>query len=742
MMASADGGATDISAVVHPLASVLASIGSSPSALMTVGPEKTPAPETPASTDAAVPAVTVPASSGSSAAEPASAAAPDAAPDMRRDAGPAPATPSSASSTGPAAPALAEPPRPAVDLAALKGAVDLYRKGDLAAADAAASAIPDATSRRLLEWVAIRYMARDLGFARIDAFIRANPDWPTQKLMRRRAEEALVAERQKAKVVRAFFKGQAPLTAGGKIALARALIEEDKGAEAAALVRSAWRNDNFGQEMESRFLETFPELLEAADHRARMETLLFAEDWAGALRVANKAGGDAVKLAKARAAVGRSASNAAQALEEVPKELRKDPAYLFARAQFLRRQEKFVDAGKALTATPRDAVRPDTADEWWTERRLVARKLLDLGEQKLAYEVASGMPADAPAKTRTDAEFHAGWIALRFLNQPLVAEKHFADIAKAASTPMTTARAEYWLGRAAEAAGQPAEEHYRKAAQHGITYYGQLARARLDWRDLPVRRVLRGELTLPDSVGALRAVRMLYEADARDVAQPLMADLANTLEDPGELDALARIPAEKGDARGLLIVGKAATQRGFPLDEHAFPTIGVPELNLAANAIEKPLVFAIARQESAFDPKVVSSAGARGLMQLMPATARQTAQRTGVGYDADKLTADPGYNARLGAAHLGDLVGDWKGSYVLTIASYNAGGGNVRKWIDAYGDPRSSAIDPVDWVERIPFTETRNYVQRVMENLQVYRCRLTERSTLLIGDDFKRGVNR
>ncbi|PSC02736.1 lytic transglycosylase [Alsobacter soli] len=662
----------------------------------------------------------------------------------------APATETAASAPAAAEPAPAEAPaartpdpvvaKPAVDLGAVKAALDLYRKGDRAGGDAAAAAIEDPTARKLLEWTAIRFASRDLGFARIDAFIQANPDWPTQKLMRRRAEEALVAAKLASKTVRAFFRSQPPVTAGGKIALAKALIEDGKGVEAAGMVRAAWRTEAFGPEMESRFLEAFPELIDQADHRARMEMLLFNEDWSDALRAANKAGPEAVKLAKAVAAVGRSASNAAQALDDVPKELRKDPAYLFAQARSLRRQDKPVEAAKALVAVPRDAVRPGDADAWWTERRLVARKLLDANEPKLAYEVAAGMPADAPAQVRADAEFHAGWIALRFLNQPGAAEKHFAEIAKAASTPMTSSRAAYWQGRAAEAAGRPAEEYYRRAAQHGITYYGQLARAKLAIADLPVRRVLQTTITLPDQVGALRAVRMLYDADAAEFARPLVADLAQTLTDPGELDLLARIPAEKNDARALLTIGKAATQRGLPLDDAAFPTIGIPAIELGANAVEKPLVFAIARQESAFDPKVVSSAGARGLMQLMPATAKQTAQRSGLGYDADKLTADPAYNARLGAAHLTDLVGDWKGSYILTIAAYNAGGGNVKKWIEAYGDPRSSAVDPVDWVERIPFTETRNYVQRVMENLQVYRTRLTERSALLIGEDLKRGV--
>jgi soluble lytic murein transglycosylase len=654
----------------------------------------------------------------------------------------APVTPASPEAAPPPAADLAASLPSGIDIAAVRSAIELYRKGDLAGGDAAAAAIADPTARAALEWAAVRFAWRDMGFRRLQAFLDSRPDWPMQSWVRKRCEEALVQTRPAAPVVRAYFAAHPPKTVAGKIALAKALVEAEKMTEAARLVRDTWRNDSFGSDTESRIIEAFPELIEAADHRARATRLLYEEEWTAALRSATKAGPDFAKLAKARVDAARSPSKAAALLEAVPKPLRADPVWVFAKAQALRKSEKFVDAAKAMAGLTRDPASLVDPEAWWTERRLLARKLLDAGEQKLAYEVARGAPADGKTATRIDAEFHAGWIALRFLNDLPAARHHFAEAAALASTPMSISRAAYWQGRAEEAAGRPAEEFYQRAADQPTTYYGQLARAKLVMRELPVRRVRHAQLPSFEGTPLTRAVRLLYAAGARDLAVPLLTDTAQRLDDPGLLDALAGIAAEQGDVRAILSLGKFAGQRGLALDDHAFPTGGVPSFPVPDKAVERPLVFAIARQESSFDPSVVSPAGARGLMQLMPATARMTAQRAGLGFELGKLTEDPAYNARLGATHLVDLMADWKGSYILAIAAYNAGGGNVKKWIEAYGDPRSSAVDPVDWVERIPFTETRNYVQRVLENLQVYRVRLGDSAVLQIDADLKRGVAR
>lgn len=631
---------------------------------------------------------------------------------------------------------------PTPDAAVLRQAIDRYRAGDVEGGDRVRASITDGAARALSEWVAIRSVS-SLGFYRIAEFLRSNPDWPLSPLLRRRAEEALLADRKPPAIVRAFFATQRPATPAGKLALAIAFRADGLERDASAIVRESWREDTFGREFEAKLLDNFPDVVAQADHRYRMERFIFKQNWDAATRVAAFAGKDYIVLVKARRAVEDRSSKAGVALDAVPASLRSDTSYLFARAQNLRRIDKAGEAAKVVAKASRN---PDVlvdGDEWWVERRMIARKLLDNGDPKTAYEVVRNPGAKSNEK-RIEANFHAGWIALRFMNDPVLAAGHFADAAKIAETPISIARSAYWQGRAAEAAGQTddALRFFERAAGHSITYYGQLARAKLGEDRLP----LRPPAILDDpgraafeNLATTKSIRLLKAAGASDLTLPLFVDLALRLNSASQLNAVGDLAAEYRDPRALLVVGKAAVQRGFPLDLHAYPTIGIPAFETIGTPVEKAMVYAIARQESAFDPRAQSGVGARGLMQLMPATARRTAQRFGVNFDQDRLLDDPAYNAKLGSAHLGELMQDWKGSYILAFASYNAGGGNVKKWIDTYGDPRSPAIDPVDWVERIPFAETRNYVQRVMENLQVYRNRLGERRALLIESDLKRG---
>ncbi|MBX9930682.1 MAG: lytic transglycosylase domain-containing protein [Methylobacterium sp.] len=646
-------------------------------------------------------------------------------------------------------PELPDPSRLArsgdTDVEALRQAIDAYRKGRVGDGDRLRDGFRDPAAKALLEWVAIRAGA-GIGFERTVAFTRANPDWPAGPLLRRRAEEALLTEKKSPAVVRAFFASAKPASAPGKFALALAFRNDALNDDAAALVRDLWRSDSFGKTLEARILDAFPGVLTRIDHRFRMERSLLKEDWEQAARAAGYAGSSYVTLVRARRAVEDKSSGAGGALAAVPPALRSDSSYLFSRAQFLRRADKAAEAASVLASAPTNPDVLADGDEWWVERRIVARKLMDLGDATTAYQVASGHSARTVEK-RIEAEFHAGWIALRFSNDAANAAKHFAAAATIAETPISQARAAYWQGRAAEALGglDGAKPFYQRAALQPIAYYGQLARAKLGEASLPLRSVVpldsAARAAFDDRL-CIRALRLLEAASLKDLALPLYIDAASRLTDPAELTALGDLAVETRDSRALVAIGKLAVQRGLPLDAHAYPTIGIPayEASAAVPLVEKAMVFAIARQESQFDPRAQSSVGARGLMQMMPATAQRTAKRVSAPYDQDRLTSDPAYNARLGHAHLGELMEDWRGSYILAFASYNAGGGNVKKWIDAYGDPRKSGVDPIDWVERIPFTETRNYVQRVMENLQVYRNRLDGRSALLIEGDFQRGA--
>ncbi|WP_132250824.1 lytic transglycosylase domain-containing protein [Methylobacterium segetis] len=646
-------------------------------------------------------------------------------------------------------PELPDPARAArsgeTDVTQLRQAIDLYRKGKVSEGDRLRDGFADPAARALLEWVAIRAGA-GIGFERVTAFQRTNPDWPAGPLLRRRAEEALLAERKSPATVRAFFATSKPSSAPGRFALALAFRAEGLNEDAATLVRELWREDTFGRTLEAKVLDAFPGVLGRADHRYRMERALLKEDWETAGRAAAQAGGSYATLVRARRAVEDKSSGALAALNAVPPSLRSDSSYILSRAQYHRRADRTGEAATLLAAAPTNPDVLADGDEWWVERRIVARKLMDLGDARTAYAVASGHSARTVEK-RIEAEFHAGWIALRFRGDAVAASLHFRRAADIAETPISVARAAYWQGRAAEVLDQPADAkaYYERAALQPIAYYGQLARAKLGQTSLPLRSPAPLDAAARaafDQRLCVRALRLLGEASLKELALPLYIDAAQKLTDPSELQALGDLATEFKDARALVAIGKLAVQRGLPLDAHAYPTIGIPafEAFSAVPLVERAMVYAIARQESQFDPRAQSGVGARGLMQMMPATAQRTAKRVSTSYDQDRLTSDPAYNARLGQAHLGELMEDWRGSYILAFASYNAGGGNVKKWIDAYGDPRKGQVDAIDWVERIPFTETRNYVQRVMENLQVYRNRLDGKSALLIEGDLQRGA--
>jgi soluble lytic murein transglycosylase len=622
-------------------------------------------------------------------------------------------------------------------LARLVGHIE---RGQIAEADAVLATIEGASIRLAGEWSVVRSGHPAVSVARIERFLTQNPDWTGAASLQKRAEEAMLSQRLAAPRVLAFFAERVPVAPAGRAALALALKQSADHERADALVRRLWRDDPLGRDVETLVLKAFAPVLTTRDHRNRMEMYLFRDNREAALRNAERAGPDHVKLAEARLAVARKSGGAAAALARVPQALHKDTSYLFAQAQHHRRRQEAEISARLIAVVPRDADTLVDGDEWWVERRLIARQLLDKGLHAEAYQVAARHAAEKP-QSIIEAEWHAGWIALRFLHDPARAMPHFALAAAHAETPISRARAAFWQGRAAEALSDvaAARRHFEAAAEHPIAYYGQIARARLGRTDLPLRHVeaAPGATTHHPALGVIEA---LEAAGQHALARNLITEMARVLDEPAAMAWLAATAARVGDARLLVSIGKSAVQRGLPLDLTAYPVDAMPAFAPAGLSVERAMVFAIARQESAFDPAAISHAGARGLMQMMLPTARETARRVGIGFDAGRLTSDPAYNARLGAAHLGDLLRDWRGSYVLAFAAYNAGSGNVRDWIEAYGDPRSLGVDPVDWVERIPFSETRNYVQRVMENLQVYRTRLGDHQRLLIGLDLKRGL--
>jgi soluble lytic murein transglycosylase len=628
-----------------------------------------------------------------------------------------------------------------LDTAAVKQAIELVHRGRPEEATGVQSTISDPLARKLVEWVILRGDDADLDFPRYVAFIAANPSWPGIGSLRRRAEAALWQRETASRTVIEFFRSDPPRTARGRLALARALLSEGDRAGAQAAVREAWRKDGFPPDVEAQARDLFAGMITPADDKARMDARLDADDEDGGLRAAHHLDPVQAAIAKARVAIINKSHKAKALLEEVPAEGRHDPAYIFARVQYLRRIDKIAEAAQWMQSAPREAERLGDLDQWWVERRLIARKLLDLGDFKAAYAIADGGAAPPNENYRSEQQFTAGWIALRFLREPAVALSHFARIAADGVTnPITLARSYYWQGRAAEALGREREArtYYETAARYPTAYYGQLARARLGIEGVTLRGA--PEPTAEHyRLEVARAFEILYAIDEREIIANMAADLGDKSMDAVGLATLAEIAKRHNDARTTLLIGKTALGHGLPLEHYAFPDFGVPDYQQIGPEVERCVVYSIVRQESAFNSRVVSSANAIGLMQVTPAAGRDTAKRFNVSFDQRRLMADAVYNAQLGTAELGNDIASWRGSYILAFVAYNAGPRRAKEWIEQYGDPRNPKVDPIDWIERIPISETRNYVQRIIENMQVYRARFGADSRLMIEADLRRG---
>jgi soluble lytic murein transglycosylase len=627
------------------------------------------------------------------------------------------------------------------DIALVKSAIEALRKGGAGKATDVAASISDPAARKLAEWIILRIASGERS-ARYLAFIAANPNWPGVPMLRRRAEALLWAENIKPAQALAFFDGSPPQTGMGHLVLARALAAQGDSEGAATEVREAWRNHVLSAEVERSVLERYSAYLAAADHKARMEKRLFAGDHEAALRAARRLGDAQVAIAQARIALSHKRGNAKKLLDAVPADAREDAGYVFAQVHSLRHADKMAEATRALLSAPHELDQVHDGEEWWAERRIMARKLLDLGDARSAYQTVAEAAEPTKENSRVERLFMSGWIALRFLDDPASASSYFARIQEVSGHPTSQARSHYWLGRAAEASHRDsqASAEYQMAARASASYYGQLARARLGLGTLALAPppATPDKRTEGQRLELVRALEILYALDERSLIIGLMSGAGEWLDDLGTLSALGELAEQHHDARGMLHLGKPALARGLPLDYYAFPTVGVPRYSPIGPGIDDATLFAIIRQESMFNPADMSAAQAMGLMQVTPVAGRDTCKRFGCKYDVGRLKRDTPYNLQLGAAELGGVLRDYRGNYILAFAAYNAGSGRVKEWMERFGDPRDPKVDPIDWVERIPFMETRNYVQRVMENMQVYRARFGTGAALTIDADLRR----
>ncbi|MDP4033132.1 MAG: lytic transglycosylase domain-containing protein [Pseudorhodobacter sp.] len=578
-----------------------------------------------------------------------------------------------------------------------------------------------AVGRDIVEWQRLRAGEGLLGD--YEAFAVRRPDWPGLALLRQKGEVAVARSATPARVV-GYFAAARPTTSGGALALIRALQALGRDGEAEAEAVRAWSALSFGPEDEAALLALYPQAL-AKGHAARLDRLLWQGKVAEARRMLPRVPADWRALGEARLGLQAQVAGVTALIAAVPQTLAADPGLAYER--FVWRMRNGLDAGAAelIEAHSKNAAGLGDPAAWAGRRAVLARSLLRAGQAPLAYRVAARHWLLAGGDF-AELEFLAGYIALRHLNDPVTALQHFTALEAAVTTPISLSRAFYWQGRAQEARGsaEAARAAYAAAARHQTAYYGLLAAEKLG---LGLDAGLLANARPADWRGAgfahssvLEAALLLLKAGDRSQGKRFLLHLAEGL-NATELDQLADLALSINEPHIAVLIAKQAAERGVILPRAYFP---VTDLVPDGLAVSRALALSIARRESEFDPDAQSAAGARGLMQVMPNTAKLMAPKLGLAYDLARLTSDPAYNAAMGSGYLRLLVDEFGPAVALIAAGYNAGPGRPRRWIGAFGDPRQADVDVVDWVETIPFNETRTYVMRVVESLVIYRARL------------------
>jgi soluble lytic murein transglycosylase len=622
----------------------------------------------------------------------------------------------------------------------LRRALEAARRSDIPGAQSAIAALSDPVAKKIGMWALTDVAAESLSFFEVE---RARGDlsgWPRGQRRQNAAEKLAATSGMPPLRMIEWFGGADPATAEGAMALASAYQAAGRQEDAARLIRRFWRDKSFEADVQRAMLARFGSFLTQDDHIRRADILLYGPQGPAARDMIALLPADHRAAAEARIALRANAANGTELASALPASVVDQPGVVFERVAFLRRRGLDTLAMGLLDKLPREAPTEEAADRMWNERYQLTLKALRNGDAQAAYKASAntGLTTGADA---AEAEFYAGWIALTRLKQPAVADRHFAAIERIGASPITRGRALYWRGRAAEAQNDQvaAKLYYGQAAEHGTVFYGQLAAQKVGDGRLNIGKdpvITAADRARFDSRETVRAARMLYDMGEKNLFRVFALALDDVLPSVEEQALLVDMARGYGEQDVSMKVVRSAAQRGLILPERGYPLRTPPQV---AQAPETALVLGITRQESGFDPLIRSGAGARGMMQLMPATAQLVARGLGEDHSLARLD-DPDYNMRLGSTYLRQMVDRFSGSYVMGVAAYNAGPGRPAQWVGFCGDPRGASTDPIDFIECIPFSETRNYVMRVLEGAQVYRARLNGGvAKITLAEDLARG---
>nr|WP_246455816.1 lytic transglycosylase domain-containing protein [Sulfitobacter aestuariivivens] len=603
----------------------------------------------------------------------------------------------------------------------MAAAMNAVRAGDWArAADIARG--EGEVAEDIITWMRLRNGGGTYAQAR--AFLDRRDDWPGETYLRKRVERLLNG--QSDNEVLAFFTEMPPQTPRGVLAHAAALTRAEQEGEAQANLVLAWRTMPMNATSQALFLAEHEGLIKA-HHTARLDAMLWQRKHEEARRMFDLVGKDELALAKTRIALQRRAGNVNKMINALPESVSDDPGLAHDRFEWRIRKNLVADAKTLLLTQSTSADALGRPEAWGNRRRALARGEMRSGDPERAYQMASQHFLES-GSDYADLEWLSGYLALRFLKNPEAAYQHFLNHDSAVVSPISQGRAGYWQGLALEAMDDAdgAAKAFAEGAKHQTSFYGLLAaergglpfdaslegsRPETDWRTAPLAN---------DPL--FQAGMMLQAAGELTLAERFWTHLTEQLV-ADDIALLGQAAIDEGQPHLAVMIGKRAARRGLTI---AAPYYALHPLADRDLPMAPEMSLAIARRESEFDPVVQSSVGARGLMQLMPATAREVAADLGVSalHSTARLTADPEYNAVLGSQYLSQMAGRFDGNVSMMAAAYNAGPSRPARWMRTYGDPRKGEIDIVDWVEMIPFRETQNYVMRVTESLPVYRARL------------------
>jgi soluble lytic murein transglycosylase len=622
------------------------------------------------------------------------------------------------------------------DARALGQVLEAARLGDAPKIRNLMYGFSDPLARKIALWALIEANPDGMSYAELDGARRDLAGWPGAARRLAATEKVIEGGGLRPQAIVDWFAGADPTTPEGAMALASAYQATGNPQRAADVIRHVWRSKPFDASPQQTMMSRFSSVLTVDDYAAREDMLLYGNQGDASRALLPFLSPDQKALAQARMAIRQGAGH--DAAEDLPASLRDSPGIAYEQALAASRRG---DASSALALIPRlptGLPDPEAQARMWKLRKPLVIAALKAGDTRGAYRAAADSGVDQGADG-AEAEFYAGWLALSRMHDAKLADEHFQRLQGIGASPITVSRALYWRGRAAEAMGDPvnAQLFYADGARYQTAFYGQLAAARSGQTMLDLGKD--PEITAADrnrfeDREPIRAARMMADIGAKDSFKSFVMGIAETLPSVQEAAELVDLTRNLGDQELSMKVVRKAAQHGLILPERGYPLRTPPSV---AGGAETAFVLGITRQESGFDPHARSGAGAMGMMQLMPATAHTLAHRLGYGSGA---LEDADYNMQLGSAYLGELVNQFSGSYVMAAAAYNAGPGRPTEWAAFCGDPRSSGTDPADFIECIPFSETRDYVMRVLEATEVYRARLAGGSAkLMLAPDLKRG---